>query len=316
MSDAAFGAAAGFRAAQRQPMSAARALGFVAVSAVLFSLGGLFVRSLDFPNAWTTVFYRSLSACASLTVLLAWHAKGRFVESIRLLGRPGLFVALCLSGSSVGMVLALTETSVAVVLVLFSLAPLVTALVARTVIGEHIHRVTWVAILATIVGVAIMVWGPGTSATLVGVALSLVAPICFAFGTVVIRQHSQITMVPAMLMACAINVVASAPFAAPTEVTRHDLVVLLLFGAAQLGVGLAFYAIAAPHAPAAQTALVSMLEPVLGPLWVWAFKDEYPGTAGFIGGAIVFGALGVHTVVRSRTAMRDAADATSRPPAH
>jgi drug/metabolite transporter (DMT)-like permease len=136
------------------------------------------------------------------------------------------------------------------------------------------------------------------------VLLSLIAPLCFAVGTVVIRQHAHIAMVPAMLAACLINVVISTPFANPTRVSRHDLIVLLLFGGAQLGVGLAIYARAAPWAPAAQTALVSTIEPVLGPLWVWAFKDEYPGVPAFIGGVVVFSALIIHTIVQGRMQSR------------
>jgi drug/metabolite transporter (DMT)-like permease len=277
-----------------------RALLWIAISAVLFSLGGMFVRSLENNDAWTTVFVRSLSAAVSITAYLAWRTRGNVLGSLRALGWPGFFVSLAFSGSSIGMVLALTETTVAVVLVLFSLAPLFTALAARAMIGEHVPAVTWAAIVATIVGVGVMVLGSSASVTALGVLLSLIAPIAYSVGAVVIRQHATITMVPAMLAACLINVVISLPLADPLAASRHDQVVLFLFGAAQLGVGLAIFATAAPHTPAAQAALVSMLEPVLGPLWVWAFKDEYPGVPAFVGGSIVFIALAIHTVVLSR----------------
>lgn len=281
-------------------LSATRALALIGVSALIFSLGGLFVRSLDRPNAWTTVFWRSVSASVTIGAYLAWQTKGRVVRTLLRLGVPGLFVALAFSVSSIGMVVALSRTSVAVVLVVFSLAPLTTALVARAVIGEVIHPVTWGAIAATIIGVAVMVWGPGTSVTLSGIVVALMIPIAFGFGVVIIRQHSHITMVPAMLAACLINVVISFPVAQPWNVSRHDFVVLWLFGAAQLGIGLTIFAVAAPHAPAAHAALVSMLEPVMGPIWVWVFKDEYPGIAGFIGGGFVFTALAVHTVLLAK----------------
>ena len=38
----------------------------LATSALIFSTGGLFIRKLDHPHAWQTVFWRSLSACVSL----------------------------------------------------------------------------------------------------------------------------------------------------------------------------------------------------------------------------------------------------------
>jgi len=46
--------------------------------------------------------------------------------------------------------------------------------------------------------------------------------------------------------------------------------------------------------PAALAALVSTLEPVLGPIWVWLINAEVPGSRTIIGGAIVFAALLIH----------------------
>ncbi|MEZ5775780.1 MAG: DMT family transporter [Hyphomicrobiaceae bacterium] len=74
------------------------------------------------------------------------------------------------------------------------------------------------------------------------------------------------------------------------------MVLLTLFGAGQLGLGLALFAYGAPHLPAAQTALLNALEPILGPLWVWMVIGERPSDATLIGGAVVLAALLVHTL--------------------
>jgi drug/metabolite transporter (DMT)-like permease len=52
--------------------------------------------------------------------------------------------------------------------------------------------------------------------------------------------------------------------------------------------------------PATEVALLSMLEPVMGPIWVWLFRNEYPGVPALIGGGAVFVALAAHTVSASR----------------
>jgi drug/metabolite transporter (DMT)-like permease len=90
------------------------------------------------------------------------------------------------------------------------------------------------------------------------------------------------------------------PFAHPFDVSRHDLLLLLVFGFAQLGVGLAIFSVGATRAPAADVALLSMIEPITGPIWVWIFVDEYPGVPALIGGSIVFVALAAHTLYASR----------------
>jgi drug/metabolite transporter (DMT)-like permease len=62
---------------------------------------------------------------------------------------------------------------------------------------------------------------------------------------------------------------------------------LAALGAGQIGLGLVFLTIGARLIPAAQVALISLLEVVLGPLWVWVAIDEQPTTATLVGGAIV-----------------------------
>ena len=73
-----------------------------------------------------------------------------------------------------------------------------------------------------------------------------------------------------------------------------DLGWLFLFGAVNLGAGLAMFVTGARLVPAALVALVSNLEPVLGPVWVWLVHGEVPAARTLLGGGIVFVALLVH----------------------
>jgi drug/metabolite transporter (DMT)-like permease len=133
-----------------------------------------------------------------------------------------------------------------------------------------------------------------------------VIPLAFGYGTVMIRRHSEIAMAPAMLLSALMSTVISLPFADPFDISRHDLLLLIAFGFAQLGIGLALFSIGAARVPATDVALISMLEPIMGPIWVWIFVDEYPGVPALIGGTIVFIALAAHTIyASSRTGTSD-----------
>ena len=63
-----------------------------------------------------------------------------------------------------------------------------------------------------------------------------------------------------------------------------------------MGIGLAFLTIGARLIPPAQVAIISLLEVVLGPLWVWLAYDERPSAATLAGGAIVVAAVVVQAV--------------------
>ena len=81
----------------------------LAASALIFSTGGLFIRKLDHPQAWQTVFWRSLSACVSLSLLIIWRERANPLRAVVKIGRPGWTVASAFCVSSIGMVVALVE---------------------------------------------------------------------------------------------------------------------------------------------------------------------------------------------------------------
>jgi len=73
--------------------------------------------------------------------------------------------------------------------------------------------------------------------------------------------------------------------------TLFDLAVLAVFGLATVCVAFILIMEGAKHIPSAEIGLISMLDVVLGPLWVFLFFGERPGPLAFAGGALVLGAL-------------------------
>ena len=72
-----------------------------------------------------------------------------------------------------------------------------------------------------------------------------------------------------------------APFASLGSVTASDWKIFFALGVFQMGLGLALLTVGARLLPPAEVALLSLLEVVLGPLWVWLAYAERPGTATF-----------------------------------
>jgi drug/metabolite transporter (DMT)-like permease len=70
-----------------------------------------------------------------------------------------------------------------------------------------------------------------------------------------------------------------------------DVSLLATLGICQIGLGFVFLTIGGRLIPAGEVALITLLEIVLGPLWVWLALSERPGAATFVGGAVVLGAV-------------------------
>jgi drug/metabolite transporter (DMT)-like permease len=101
-------------------------------------------------------------------------------------------------------------------------------------------------------------------------------------------------MTPAVCLATVLAALVALPLSHPLSAAPSDFLFLFLFGAGQLGIGLALFTTGARQVPAAEAALMSVLETILGPLWVWLALGEDPGLHGLAGGGLVVTALAVH----------------------
>ena len=268
----------------------------VAGAALAWSFGGTIARFIEAPDKWTVVFWRALFSTAFLLAFMLWRDGPKGTAAMfRNMGWAGLGVACCFGIASSCFVVALQYTTVANVLLTQTAAPLFAALLAWALFGERVNLATWAAIAAVIFGVSIMVSSSFSGAVSpVGDGLALVITVLFSAAIVITRHHPEVRMTPAVCLGTAMACVAAFFLSGPLTVSAPDMAWLFLFGAVNLGAGLAMFVTGARLVPAALAALVSTLEPVLGPVWVWLFHGEVPGTRTVIGGAIVFAALLAH----------------------
>jgi RarD protein len=263
----------------------------VALAAVVWSTAGVLQRQLSVGVA-TQVAGRALFAAVTVAAYVAVVERGRVRAACRSLGYAGLGFAVSLAVASGAFIVALNHTSVAQVLFIQSIAPVLAALLGRAVLGEQVSRRTSVAMIVALLGVGVMVGSPGGGSAL-GSGLAVVMALGFAVGIVIARHRRDVSMAPATVLAQLMLLVVAAPFAVAENphVTAPDVLWLVLLGAGQIGLGLILFTIGARLIPAAQVALISLLEVVLGPMWVWLAMGERPGAATFVGGAIVVAAV-------------------------
>ena len=266
---------------------------YVALAAVAWSTAGLLQRKLTVDVA-TQLAGRALFAVLGLLVFVVFAERGRVLRAFRAIGRGGIAVTVLMAVSSGAFIAALNYTSVANVLFMQALAPVLAA-VLGTFVGEPVARRTWVAMAVAIAGVGLMVGGPSHPSA-VGLSLSLLMSISFA-GTIVVTRHQrEVSMAPATCLSQALVFVFAAPFASTGSVGGRDLVLLAGLGIGQIGLGLIFLTIGARLIPAAEVALITLLEIVLGPLWVWIALSEQPSATTLAGGAIVLAAVVIQAV--------------------
>lgn len=262
---------------------------YVALAALAWSTAGVLQRELSVGTA-TQVAGRALFATLALLLFVGISERGATLRVFRTMGRAELAVAVTTAVASGTFIVALNHTTVANVLFMQAVSPIAAALIAWIGLGEQVSRRTAVAMVVALAGVGLMVGGPGGAQGL-GLALSVVMTLSFAFAVVITRHRRDISMGPAICVSQVLVLVVVGPFAQPGTVDAHDLAVMVVLGFGQMGVGLAFLTMGARLIKAAEVALITLLEVVLGPLWVWLAISERPSTATLIGGAVVVAAV-------------------------
>jgi drug/metabolite transporter (DMT)-like permease len=274
----------------------------VAVAAVAWSTAGILQRELSVGLA-TQLAGRAFFAVLGILAYVAVAERGALVGAFRAIGRSGLAIAVLMAISSGAFITALNHTSVANVLFMQAIAPILAAAFG-TALGEPVARRTWIAMVVAVLGVALMVGGPGRPHAF-AFGLTVLMSVSFAGLIVITRHRRDVSMAPATCLSQLIVFIVAAPFSSPGSVSMHDLGLFVALGVGQIGLGLVLLTIGARLIPAAEVALISLLEIVLGPLWVWIFLSEQPSVATLAGGAIVLGAV----VIQAR-----GAPATAVPP--
>jgi drug/metabolite transporter (DMT)-like permease len=269
-----------------------RAIVFMIVAAICWSSGGLLVRQLSIVDAWEIVFWRSLfMTLFVIGVLTALHRR-RMLRAVRAAGLPGVVAGTFLAGTFFFFIGSLTRTTVANTNILMSVSPFLAALAARGILKETVPRRTWIAMLAAFGGVVVMFAQSADAGRLTGNLLALGVSCCFAAQLTVLRKfHATVDMLPQVMIAGIISAVVAGVLAPTLSATTHDLAILAVMGCVQLGTGCLLATAASKHLSATEIGLLALLEPILGPIWVWVLMGEHPGAATLLGGTIVLAAV-------------------------
>jgi DME family drug/metabolite transporter len=268
---------------------------FVFAAGVLWSTVGLGIRIIEDAVVWQILLNRSISMSLFLYVVI-WVRSGEspFVQ-IRRIGFPSVIAGLSLVAAYSGGIYSIQNTSVANAMLLFATAPFMAAVLGWIILGERVRVATWVAIAVAIGGIAIMVADKSGSVVLKGSLAALGSAFGFAVFTVALRWGRTGEMLPSVFLSglfAAVITFGICQFSGlSVMLSLQDSAISMGMGVFQVGAGLILYTLGSRSLPAAELALLSLAEVLLGPLWVWLFLGETASFNTLIGGAVLLVAI-------------------------
>ena len=317
-----------FRALSR--LTHTQAVFLMVAVTLMWAIAGVVSRQLESAARFEVTFWRSAFTALSLLVILPlWRATDRQNGTIAdepaqglagvlhrhwgLLPASGAFwlSGVCWSVMFTAFMLALTLTTVANVLVIMAVGPLLTALVARVALRQQLAWRTWAAIVVAGAGIVYMygsqflaaLSSPDTAASglVVGSLVSLCVPMAGAINWTVVQRSQthgeKIDLVPSVLLGGTLSALVTLPMAWPFQATAADVTWLALLGLVQLAIPCALAVVCARSLKAPEVSLLALLEVIFGILLAWLGAGEAPGREVLVGGSVVIGALVVNELL-------------------
>lgn len=260
-----------------------KSVGLLLLTALGWSLGGVLLKSVDWPPF-------AVGGGRGLVAALFLLAVGG--RSLRFTWSPlQLATALAYTGCTVLFAAATKLTTAANAILLQYTAPVWVALFGAWLLGEPARRADWWTIAASFAGMAVFLYDGLQFHSLTGILLAIASGVAFAAMIMLMRKQKDGSTLEAVILGNLLGFLIGLPamWSAPLPDAR-SLVALLLLGVVQLGIPYLLYSRAIRHVTALEGVLIPVIEPILNPIWVMLVIGERPSPMALLGGAIVLGA--------------------------
>ena len=276
----------------------------VLTAAVLWSLMGLMIRQIDTAGTWAVLFWRSAGMIPVLLLVIRLRRGPGVLGRVLSVGWPGVVGGIGLVLAFAGAIFAIQATTVANAVFLFSAAPFLTAILGWVLLREEVRTATWWAIALAGIGMFVMVREGLAAGAMAGNVAALLSALGFAIFTLALRWGKLAEMMPAVVLGGVFSMITAAIVSVAQAETLlvplQDIVTAMGMGAVILAIGMALYTLGSRVIPAAELTLLSMLEVLLAPIWVWVFLDETASAGTFVGGAILLAAVAFNALSGAR----------------
>lgn len=272
-----------------------RAMFMMLLCAALWSMAGLFIKSIP----WHPL------AIASGRSLIAALVVGAYMVLTRtrfVLCKKSIFGGLALALTSLCFVSANKLTTAANAIVLQFTAPLFMLLFDTLVRKRPCSRLDAAAVVLTTAGIAFSFMGQFDATGMLGNGLAVLAGMCYAGMYLITGDATVEERMSGILVGQLITMGVGLPMliAGRAAITPSAVGYVVLLGVLQLGVPYLLYGMAARDISPLACCLLSALEPLLNPVWVFLVHGEAPGAWPLVGGVLVIATITAWSVLKGR----------------
>ena len=268
-----------------------KAIIFLAATAVMWSLGGLLIKSI---NAHPLAI-AGVRSGISAVIMLITAGRPKFNWSLAQIG-----AALSYVGMVTLFVAATKNTTAANAILIQYTAPVYVIFLSAWLLKEKVNLFDWVTVIIVMAGMAMFFIDDISMGGMLGNVLAAGSGISFAVFTVFMRMQKEGSPLESVILGNLLTALIGLPFLFTNLLDTRGWLYLTVLGTLQLGIPYILYSKAIKHVTALEASLIPVIEPILNPVWVYIFLGEAPGSWALAGGIIVIAAVTVRCVIPLR----------------
>ncbi len=264
----------------------------IIVAALLWSTGGIFIKLVTL-NAYQLSAIRSFFAASVFLLLFRKDAiKGGWFTILN---------AIFYSGILILFVVATKLTTAANAIFLQYTAPIYVLLLEPLLLKTKLERINVITIVLCFAGMSLFFVGKISAGHMTGNLIALLSGVSFAAFLLGLRKNKPEYQFSSIFWGNVIIAVVCLPEVFNiSEVLVSDFLMTAFLGIFQIGIAYAFFSYGLKKVLAIEASLISMIEPVLNPVWVYLGYGEQPSLYAIAGGIIILLTIAGRTLYTER----------------
>lgn len=269
---------------------------FCIIAAAMWSTAGILFKQIS----WNPVAISGLRSLIASIVMLGYIKKPKFKFR-----KHYIIGILSCATSMIAFVIANKLTTAANAILLQFTSPIFVAILSAIVLKEKLRWYDMASIAAVFVGMTLFFIENISPGNFLGNIIAIGSGLALAITTISLKMESDGSSTEITFFGNMLTFLIALPFIFQSAPDRNSLVFIVIMGIFQLGIPYIFYTQSFKYISALEAILITAVEPLLSPVWVFLFSGESPGIYAMIGGTIVILAVLLRSIYISKYTLRE-----------
>ncbi len=268
----------------------------VLAAALLWSTGGIFIKLVTL-DAMQISFFRGVFAAVVFIVIFRkniFYANGfTFINA-------ALYAAILIL-----FVIATKETTAANAIFLQYTAPIYVLIFEPLINKTKYERINIITIAVCFLGMTLFFMSKLSPGYMAGNIIALLSGVAYAAFLLGMRKNKKEYQFSSIFYGNILVALICFPsIFSIGSLSTTDFLMVSYLGIFQIGIAYAIFSYGLKRVYAIEASLLSMIEPVLNPVWVFFGYGEVPSFMAIIGGIIIISAISVRTFIKEYPVMK------------